>query len=79
MHRILLALSVTLALGAAACAAWVDADGVQVRYVGPVVTTGHRHYVSRGVDVWEVDGHYYRQHNGRWAEYRERPVELVER
>jgi hypothetical protein len=79
MQRILLALVATLALGVTACAAWVDADGFQVRYVDPVVTTGHRHYVHRGVDVWEVNGHYYRQHAGRWAEYRTRPGDLVER
>ncbi len=78
MHRTLLALA-TLAFGAAACAAWIDADGVQVRYVDPIVTTGHKHYMYRNVEVWEVNGRYYRQHDGHWAEFRERPRDLVER
>ncbi len=80
MHRTLLALVLVapLALGAVACAATVTVDGYGAYYVDRPHWEGHRRYAINGATVYEVDGRYYREHQGRWIVYRERPRELVE-
>jgi hypothetical protein len=78
MNRILLALALAFTLGASACAAWFTVDGYEVAYADVRPTEAHRRWVHRGVAVYELDGHYYRQHEGRWVVYRERPRELEE-
>jgi len=80
MHRTLLALTLVapLAFGAVACAASLTVDGYGANYVDRPHWEGHRRYNINGVAVYEVDGHYYREHQGRWIVYRERPRELVE-
>jgi hypothetical protein len=77
MNRLLFAVGPALMLGLSACAAWVTVDGVDVRYVDRPVIEGHRRWMHRGVVVYEVDGRFYREHQGRWIVYRERPVELT--
>ena len=79
MNRIFLAIVPALMLALSACAAWFNVDGFDLRYVdnAPVIE-GHRRFMHRGVAVYEIDGHYFRQHGNRWAEYRERPADLVE-
>jgi predicted metal-binding protein len=37
-----------------------------------------RRWTHRGVAVYEVNGRYYREHDGRWIVWRERPRDLVE-
>jgi hypothetical protein len=81
MNRTLLALVLVapLALGAAACAAELTVDGYPVAYVErPILESHHRRYTHHGVTVYEVNGRYYREHNGRWIVYHERPRELIE-
>ena len=80
MHRNLLALALAapLAFGAVACAASLTVDGYGASYVERPRWEGHRRYTMNGAVVYEVDGRYYREHEGRWVVYRERPRELVE-
>ena len=79
LNRVLFAIVPALMLGLVACAGWFTVDGFECRYYdGNITVAGHRHFMHRGVDVYEVDGRYYRQHQGRWAEYRERPSDLQE-
>jgi hypothetical protein len=82
MKRALLALALAaplvLGLGVGACAATLTVDGYEATWVDrPAVDRGHR-WVYHGATVYEVDGRYYREHEGRWVVYRERPRELVE-
>ena len=81
MKRNLLALTLVapLMLGTVACGAWFTVDGYDAQYVErPAGWEGGRRWRHHGVDVYEVNGRYYRQHEGRWVVYRERPRELVE-
>lgn len=78
LNRLLFAVVPALALGLSACAGWFTLDGYDYRYVDTVSIEGRPHYVHNGVTVYEVNGRYYRQHNGRWMEYRERPRDLQE-
>jgi hypothetical protein len=79
MNRIVLAMIASISLSTAACAGWITVDGVQVAYVDtrPLIE-GRPHYLHRGRVVYEIDGRYYREHEGRWVVYRERPIDLQE-
>jgi hypothetical protein len=80
MKRTLLALTLVapLAFGAVACAGSLTVDGYGAVYVDRPVIEGHRRWTHNGVAVYEVNGRYYREYNGRWIVYHERPRELVE-
>ena len=80
MKRTLLALALVapLAFGAVACAGSLTVDGYGVEYVNRPAIEGARRYTHNGVAVYEVGGRYYREYQGRWVMYHERPRELVE-
>jgi hypothetical protein len=70
-------LIVPLAIFAAACAASLTVDGYDAVYIDrPADIERYPHYAYRGAVVYEVGGRYYREHNGRWIVYRERPRDL---
>ncbi len=63
----------------AGCAATVTIDGHEAVYAdAPANYERGRHWEHRGVVVYEVEGRYYRQYNGRWVYYRDRPSDLRE-
>ena len=70
-------LIVPLAMFAAACAASLSVDGYEASYVErPAEIERYPHYAYRGTTVYEINGRYYREHEGRWVVYRERPRDL---
>jgi hypothetical protein len=72
------ALVAPLLFGAVACSGWFAVDGsYHARYVGRPAYEGHARYRYGNYSVYEVNGEYYREHEGRWIQYRERPRELV--
>jgi hypothetical protein len=73
-----LTLAAPLALGAAGCAAELTVDGYGATYVERPVVERARRWTHRGVAVYEVNGRYYREHDGHWIVWRERPRDLVE-
>jgi hypothetical protein len=78
MKRLLSAVVPALMLGLSACAATVTVDGYGAAYCDRPVVEHARRWHHRGVVVYEVNGRYYREHEGRWIVYHERPRELVE-
>ncbi len=79
MKKIVVGVMGFLMLAASACGAWFALDGYEARWAERPRVEGARRWTHNGADVYEVDGHFYREHQGRWAEYRERPRELQER
>ena len=73
------ALVAPLLLTSVACHAWFTVDGTyHARWVSRPVIEGRPRWRHGTYVVYEVDGAYYREHEGRWIVYRERPRELVE-
>jgi hypothetical protein len=67
-----------LLFGAVACGGWFGVDGsYHARWVARPAYEGHPRYRWGNYTVYEVNGEYYREHEGRWIVYRERPRELV--
>jgi hypothetical protein len=67
----------TLALALVGCGGYVDVDGYDAAYASaPVGIESYPHYSYNGADVYDVDGHYYRQHEGRWVTYHRVPAEV---
>jgi hypothetical protein len=78
-HKVFaLALALPLMLGTVACHAWFSVDGTyHARWVDRPAVEGRPRWRYRTYVVYEVDGAYYREHEGRWIVYRDRPRELV--
>ena len=73
-----LALVAPLLLGTVACAGWITVDGgYQARWVDRPVVEGRPRWRHGNYVVYEVDGNYYREHEGRWIMYRSRPHDIV--
>jgi hypothetical protein len=73
-----LALVAPLLFGVVACGGWFVVDGgYHARWVARPVIEGRPRWRYNTYTVYEVNGAYYREHEGRWIEYRERPRELV--
>jgi hypothetical protein len=65
-------------LGTVACHAWFSVDGTyHARWVDRPVIEGRPRWRYHTYVVYEVDGAYYREYQGRWIVYRDRPRELV--
>jgi hypothetical protein len=63
----------------AGCAHYFVVDGYEASYAdAPAQYERYPRYEYRGARVYEIGGHYYREYNGRWVVYRERPRELRE-
>lgn len=79
--RVLLALGGSvLALALIGCAGgYVDmGGGYDAEYaVAPVGVEAYPAYVYNGETVYDVDGHYYARHSGRWVRYRHAPPEVA--
>ena len=61
-----------------ACSGYTEIDGYQARYVQqppPGVEYFPRYPFHDGY-VYDVQGRYYHDHNGRWAVYRTAPGEI---
>jgi hypothetical protein len=78
MHRLLAVIATAFVLGISACAAELTVDGYPATYVERPRIERARRWRHGAVEVYEVDGRYYREHGGRWVVYRERPRELIE-
>jgi hypothetical protein len=66
--------------GAACGGGYADVDGYDAVYVdGPpaVNIDTYPRYRFRDGYVYDVNGHYYHQHGGRWVSYRALPREAV--
>jgi hypothetical protein len=59
----------------AACVGYATVDGWDAAYVSapPPGIYGYPRYPFHDGYVYDVGGHYYHQHNGRWVAYRSRP------
>src|SRR5262245_50631642 len=64
---------------AAGCHGYIKIDGLEATYTEtPASYDHHPRWKHKGVRVYEIDGRYYREYNGRWVVYRERPADLAE-
>jgi hypothetical protein len=65
-----------VALGLPACGAGY-VDSYDAEYASPPVGyNSYPTYAYRGAPVYDVDGRYYAQRNGRWMRYRHAPPEV---
>lgn len=77
---IAVAFAPALALGLAGCAGgYIDVDGYDAAYVeaAPVGIETYPRYAFRDGYVYDVNGRFYHQHNGRWVTYRTAPPEVA--
>jgi hypothetical protein len=70
--------ALVVALGLPACGAgYVDYGGYDAEYVAPPVgVNSYPTYAYRGSTVYDVNGRYYAQRDGRWVHYRRPPPEV---
>jgi hypothetical protein len=70
--------SVAVAL-AAGCAGYASVDGYDAAYIDnpPAGIEYYPRYAFHDGYVYDVRGHYYHQHDGRWVVYRNAPVEIA--
>ena len=79
MRAILFSVACAFVLFAAACNGKLDIDGVEASYTDPPAGWEHaKRWEHNGAKVYELAGRYYREYNGRWVVYRERPKDLRE-
>lgn len=80
MRALAAAGGLALSLAAAGCGGgYVDVGGYDATYVPapPVAIESYPHYVYDGAVVYDVDGRFYRRHEGRWVAYRHVPPPLA--
>ncbi len=66
-------------LFAAASCGKIDIDGLEASYTDPPAGWEHaKHWLHNGARVYEIGGRFYREYNGRWVVFRERPRDLRE-
>jgi hypothetical protein len=70
--------ALVVALGVSGCGAgYADTYGYESDYVAPPVgVASYPSYTYRGAPVYDVDGRYYAQRDGRWMRYRHAPPEV---
>jgi hypothetical protein len=51
----------------------VDGTGTQAHVLPPVGYGCYPHYLARDGYVYDVNGHYYKEHNGEWSALRSAP------
>ena len=78
MKRALLLFVAPLLISIAGCGAWLTVDGFEAERVqAPADIERGTRYSYHGTTVYEgADHRYYRQHEGGWVRYRERPHDL---
>ena len=79
MRPLLLSIAGALLLIAAGCNGSVKLDGLEASYVDP--PAGYEkapRFDHHGVRVYEVGGRYFREYNGRWVVFHEKPRDLRE-
>ena len=60
------------------CTGYTELDGYEASYVDrpPPGIEYYPRYTFHDGYVYDVDGRYYHQHNGRWAVYHSAPAEI---
>lgn len=81
MKRLLIIAVAPVLVSIAGCGGWLNVEGLDAEEVAPppAIESGTRYTYHNNVVVYEGSDHqYYRQYNGKWVRYRERPKDLGE-
>ena len=67
------------AVALAGCGGFITVDGYEAAYVDapPPGIEAYPRYEFRDGYLYDVNGRYYHQHGGRWANYRSAPPEVA--